>query len=202
MAFELAGDRIRALETGPSITGPIQDTPTRGHLPDLRRRGSSSRRGCVTARVPAAGATGAQRRRGWLHPLPPAPGLTVVGRASSLRRPQVPLSSSTGPSSRSDRRHRNMLLEGEIGRWSRPTAWPCLRPAAAAGTGRPGPSPADRRVRTRSGRYAEEGDRVAARPTTVGRYALVIGPLLLLAFILPLWYACNRPPSRGRRMKK
>jgi hypothetical protein len=39
--------------------------------------------------------------------------------------------------------------------------------------------------------------RVQPAPTTVAQYALVIGPLLLLGLIGPLWYAFNRLPEPG-----
>lgn len=42
-------------------------------------------------------------------------------------------------------------------------------------------------------------DTVIALPGSVGRNALIIGPLLLLGFILVLWYAYNRVPDKAQK---
>jgi hypothetical protein len=42
-------------------------------------------------------------------------------------------------------------------------------------------------------------DAVTALPGSVGRNALIIGPLLLLGFILVLWYAYNRVPDKSQK---
>lgn len=218
MAFELAGDRIRALETwtlnnrthppriyaDPAGTFRISKAPGLLEPPRMHVTAPGSTMPLVQPALESADGAGYYI----LYPL--RPGLTVVEAEQALpyadrrytfvkkfHRAVESLQIGVIPG--------DMLLEGAgIRRVESPGGMAVYSvPAAAAGTeaawtfsgGTAASAPA------RDG-TAEEGDRVAARPTTVGRYALVIGPLLLLAFILPLWYACNRPPSWGRRMKK
>ncbi len=41
--------------------------------------------------------------------------------------------------------------------------------------------------------------RVKPMPTQVGRYTLILGPLLLIGFIIVLWYAVNNAPEAGSK---
>ncbi len=225
MAFELAGDRIRALETWtlhnrtrppriyahPAGTFRISKAPGLLEPPRMRVTAPGSTMPLVQPALESA--DGASYYT--LYPL--RPGLTIVEAEQALPyadrrytfvkkfyRAIEALEIGVVPG--------DMLLEGAgLRRLESPGGMAVYSgPAAGAGTeaawtfsgGTAVPGASAPEAPAPEATTAEEGDRVVARPAAVGRYALVIGPLLLLAFILPLWYACNRSPSRGRRMKK
>ncbi|NLV30640.1 MAG: hypothetical protein GXY47_05735 [Acidobacteria bacterium] len=224
MAFQFSGDRIQALETwtlhnrsrppriyaDPAGTFRISKAPGILQPPRMRVTAPDSTMPLVQPALESADGESYYT----LYPL--RPGLTLIEAEQAL--PYADRAYTFVKKFHRDVEAfhigvlpADMLLEGAgIERVESPGGMAVYSsPAAGAGTeaawtfsgGTPVPAASAPGASAPGAEEAEEGDRVVARPSAVGRNALVIGPLLLLAFILPLWYACNRPPGRGRTAK-